>query len=135
MNKPIEANVDIPVEVELAKKLVYIMDEAIKVPVINKRIGLDPIIGVIPIVGDIISALISVLIVVGLVRHGATSNLVFKMILNVVVDFVIGGIPVIGDLWDFFFKANSKNLKLFIEYHSQLASGSSDIELTNNSVL
>ena len=135
MNKPIEANVEIPMEVELAKKLVYVMDEAIRIPVINKRIGLDPIIGIVPIVGDIVSALISVLIVVGLVRHGAPSNLVFKMIVNVVVDFVLGGIPVIGDLWDFFFKANSKNLKLFIEYHSQLSSDSSDIELANNSDL
>ena len=89
------------------------MDDGFKVPFTDFRIGLDPIIGLVPVAGDLISFAISALIVVALVRHGKFSrSVVMRMVGNIVIDLIIGGIPVIGDAWDFFFKANRKNLKL-----------------------
>ena len=98
------------------------MDDAFKIPVINKRVGLDPIIGLIPAVGDVLTSLISLLIVIALVRNGAPAKLIIRMLFNVLIDFLIGGIPIIGDLWDFFYQANRKNLQLLIDHHSTISS-------------
>ncbi|MFT4681088.1 MAG: hypothetical protein ACI9FU_000817 [Granulosicoccus sp.] len=112
-------NEKLPQELELAKRLVTLMDDAFLIPGINKRFGLDPLIGLIPILGDVVTALISLFIVASLVRHGAPFNLVLKMMVNLLFDFVIGGIPVLGDIWDFFFKSNRKNLQLLIDYQTK----------------
>ena len=110
-----------PKDIRLAKRLVWIMDEWVRIPIINRRVGLDPIIGLIPGVGDVATALISFFIVISLVRHGAPAKLVLKMLFNVLLDLVIGGVPVLGDVLDFFFQANLKNLKLLIDHHASIA--------------
>ncbi|MFT4524311.1 MAG: hypothetical protein ACI85F_000452 [Bacteroidia bacterium] len=114
----IGSGVPAPKDIEFAKRLVWIMDEWIRIPIINKRVGLDPIIGLIPVVGDVITGLISLFIVASLVRHGAPAKLILRMLFNVLIDVVIGGIPVVGDIWDFFFQSNLKNLRLLIDHHS-----------------
>ncbi len=92
------------------------MDEAIRIPIIGFRFGLDPILGLIPWIGDLISFIISGLILKSLVSAGLPRKLLFKMFGNIVLDFGIGLIPLIGDIWDFFNKANRKNLKLARKY-------------------
>jgi hypothetical protein len=120
MDQPISTeHVTLPKEVEFAKRLVRIMDDAFTVPIVNYKIGLDPLIGLIPGLGDLFSFLISVLILVSMVRHGIPRNLIFKMVLNIVTDLIVGSIPVIGDLWDFFFRANRRNLQILIDHHSK----------------
>ncbi len=111
----------VPQDIELAKRLVWIMDEWVRIPILNKRVGLDPILGLIPGVGDVITGLVSLFIVVSLVRHGAPTKLILRMLFNVLIDVVIGGVPVVGDIWDFFFQSNLKNLRLLIDYHSSTA--------------
>ncbi len=102
----------IPKELEHAEKLVRLMDDQFRIPVLNIRFGLDPIIGLIPFAGDVITFVISALIIVALVRNGLPRKLVFKMVTNILLDLLIGGIPLLGDVWDFFHKANRKNLKM-----------------------
>ncbi|MCF8277583.1 MAG: DUF4112 domain-containing protein [Flavobacteriales bacterium] len=102
----------IPKELEYAEKLVLLMDGQFKIPFFNFRFGLDPIIGLIPMAGDIVSFIISALIIVALAKNGLPSKVVFKMVWNILLDLLVGGIPIIGDAWDFFNKANRKNLKL-----------------------
>ncbi|MCF8461384.1 MAG: DUF4112 domain-containing protein [Flavobacteriales bacterium] len=102
----------IPKELEYAEKLVRLMDDKFKIPFINFRFGLDPIIGLIPVAGDILSFSISSLIVMALFRNGVPSSVILRMVANILLDLLIGGIPVLGDAWDFFNKANRKNLKL-----------------------
>lgn len=109
----------LPGEVKWAKRLVYIMDEVYTVPGTKFKVGLDPLIGLIPVVGDLVTFAISALIVVSFARHGASAKLVLKMLLNIVAELVIGGIPVLGDIWDFFFKANMRNLQLLIDHHEK----------------
>ncbi|MCF8465271.1 MAG: DUF4112 domain-containing protein [Flavobacteriales bacterium] len=101
-----------PKELEYAEKLVRLMDDKFKIPFTNFRFGLDPIIGMVPFVGDVVSFVISALIVMSLFRNGVPRSVVLSMVANIILDLLIGGIPVIGDVWDFFNKANRKNLKL-----------------------
>lgn len=106
----------IPKELELAERLTRLMDDQFKVPIINFRFGLDPVIGLIPWAGDIVSFAISILILSSIVRNGMPFWLIARMVLNIVLDLLIGGVPVLGGIADFFFKANRMNLKLAREY-------------------
>ena len=107
---------EIPEELLWAEKLVRLMDNQFKVPLVNFRFGLDPIIGLIPWVGDLVTFAISGLIIKSLVDAGLPRRLIGKMVLTSLIDLAVGAIPVVGDVWDFFFKANRKNLKLAKEY-------------------
>lgn len=92
------------------------MDDQFKVPFVNFRFGLDPIISLIPWAGDLVSFIISALILTALVRNGMPFSLIAKMVANIVFDLLIGLIPLAGSITDFFFKANRRNLKLAKEY-------------------
>ncbi len=76
----------------------------------NFRFGIDPILGLIPGVGDIISAILSFYIVFVAVLHHISVGKIVHMILNIGFDLVIGSIPLIGDAFDFVIKPNTKNL-------------------------
>lgn len=102
----------VPTELEYAERLVRLMDDRFRIPILNIRFGLDPIIGLVPFAGDIVSFLISLLIIIALTRNGLPTSLIVRMVGNVLLDLLIGGIPILGDVWDFFHKANRKNLKL-----------------------
>jgi hypothetical protein len=106
----------IPKEIQWAEKLVHLMDDQFEIPIIKFKFGLDPIIGLIPWAGDLVTFAISALIIKALYDEGLPKSLIGKMVLTIVVDLIIGSIPVIGDIWDFVFKANRKNLKLAREY-------------------
>ncbi|MFM1876023.1 MAG: hypothetical protein RL266_1760 [Bacteroidota bacterium] len=119
----IEPN-QIPKEIQWAETLVSWMDDRFKIPFINFRFGLDPIIGLIPWAGDVVAFLISALIVKGLVDAGLPRPLLRKMIWNILLDMAVGAIPVVGDVWDFFNRSNRKNLRLAKDYfESRVQSG------------
>ncbi|MEO8549796.1 MAG: DUF4112 domain-containing protein [Kofleriaceae bacterium] len=79
------------------------------------RYGLDPLIGLIPGVGDVIGAGFGLYIVSIAVRRGLSAAVIARMLLHLAIDMVVGAIPVIGDLADFAYKANQKNLALLEE--------------------
>ncbi|MBK0384381.1 DUF4112 domain-containing protein [Pedobacter sp. SD-b] len=83
----------------------------------NFRFGLDPILNLIPFVGDGATALVSLLLVYTMNKHGASNKLIIKMVGNVAIDFAIGAIPLLGWVFDFCFKANDKNVKLLKEHY------------------
>lgn len=91
--------------------LAYLMDGAI--PIGRWSIGIDPVLGLLPGIGDLISAVISMLIVVRAVQAGIPRVAVARMMTNVAIDTLIGAIPVIGDVFDFAYKANLKNLRIY----------------------
>jgi hypothetical protein len=76
-------------------------------------IGLDPIIGLVPGIGDLIGTVVSGVIVYHAYQAGAPKVTVLRMLVNVGLDSVVGAIPFLGDLFDFVFKANQKNLELY----------------------
>ena len=94
------------------QRMAFLLDSAITIPGTKVQIGLDPLIGFIPFVGDAISMLLSLYIVFLAWRIGAKRSILALMVLNVLVDFVMGLTPVLGDAADAVFKANLRNLKL-----------------------
>ena len=95
------------------------MDNKIRIPGTQIRFGLDFLIGLIPYVGDVASFAISGLLLTGMARHGASGMLILKMIGNVLLDTVVGTIPLLGDLFDLRYRANWRNLKLFEEFYEE----------------
>jgi hypothetical protein len=94
-------------------RLTFILDQAIRVPGTNIRFGLDPIISLLlPAFGDSISTLMSIYIVIVSVRYGLPKSVIARMVFNIGADFLIGSVPLVGDLFDFAWKANKKNLNL-----------------------
>ncbi len=93
-----------------------VLDDLVVVPGTNARVGLDPIIGLIPVVGDLVAAVIGAWIVLEASRFRVPGIVLVRMILNTFVDFVIGLIPLLGTILDFGFKGNRKNLELFHRY-------------------
>lgn len=96
----------------LAKSL----DEAFRVPGTGYRFGWDQIVGLVPGGGDVATGLLASYIVVEAARLGIPRRTLWRMIANVAVDMAVGAVPLAGDLFDFAFKANRKNLKL-VERH------------------
>lgn len=98
------------------ERLAWFLDSSIKVPGFNARFGLDGLIGLIPGVGDALTALISSVVISEAARMGAPKVLLLKMAFNVLVDTIFGAIPLVGDLFDFAWKANQRNVKLLNHY-------------------
>lgn len=93
------------------KRLAWLLDSAIPLPG-GYRIGLDGLIGLIPGLGDVIAALLSSYIVVEAARLRVPGSVLLRMGLNVALELVVGAVPVLGDLFDFAFKANERNVRL-----------------------
>jgi Domain of unknown function (DUF4112) len=100
------------------RALTKLLDSAFQVPGTRFRFGLDPVIGIIPGIGDAIGAVLSAAIVFQAARLGVSRSTLIRMMGNVVLDTVVGEIPLLGDLFDFGWKANTKNLDL-LEAHLQ----------------
>lgn len=95
------------------------MDNQFRLPGTNFRFGLDPIINLVPVLGDVSGFVISSALLLSMVKHGVSRKVVIVMVLNILVDAIIGGIPLIGQIFDFYFKANSRNLKLLKEHYEE----------------
>ena len=107
------------------EKLSYLLDEQFRLPGTNFRFGLDPILNLIPFAGDMSGMLISAALVLTMARNGASSKIVTLMVFNVLLDATIGAIPVIGQVFDFFYKSNSRNIRLLQQhYHEGRHTGS-----------
>jgi len=96
---------------ETIEKIAWLMDRSI--PIGSYRIGLDPILGLIPGVGDVFSGVMSAVLILQAHRAGIPKATVLRMVANVGIDSVVGSIPLVGDLFDFAWKANTKNLELY----------------------
>ena len=94
------------------EKIGWLMDNSI--PIGGKfSIGLDPIIGLVPGVGDLITGLISTYLIVLAHRAGVPKPTLVRMVANVGIDSVVGTVPFFGDLFDFAFKSNKRNMELY----------------------
>lgn len=97
----------------LIEKWVDLMDSAIRVPGTNIRVGLDPILGfLLPGVGDSAGALLSLAVFATALREGVPVVILVRMLLNVLIDALVGAFPVLGDVFDVAFRANQRNYEL-----------------------
>lgn len=97
-------------------RLTKLMDKQFSIPGTNFRFGLDGLLGLIPGVGDISTFAVSCYLLTLMAKNGASGYVMARMVLNVLIDAIIGSIPFIGDLFDFAFKANSRNMRLMQEH-------------------
>ncbi|MCD2422189.1 DUF4112 domain-containing protein [Niabella pedocola] len=94
-----------------------LMDEQFSVG--GFKFGLDPLLNFIPVLGDVSGYLLSVGLIITMAQHGASGRLVAKMVVNATLDAFIGAIPILGWIFDFIYKANTRNLKLLTEHYTE----------------
>ena len=100
-----------------AQSLTRLLDRAIRIPGTDIYIGLDPILGaLLPELGDALTAVLSLGLLALAIRERVPKVVLFRMLVNIAIDALVGAIPLIGDVFDFAFRANEKNLEL-IERH------------------
>ena len=97
---------------ERLETVARVMDDAIEIPLLRFRVGIDPILGLLPGAGDVAGAIFSGWMVVTAARMGASPATILRMLLNLGLDALAGAVPFLGDLFDVFFKANRRNLKI-----------------------
>lgn len=104
-------------------RVANLLDSAIAIPGTGIRVGLDPLIGLIPAAGDAITTLLSGYIVYETYRAGLPKSALLRMIANILIDFVISAVPLLGDIGDIFWRANRRNLAIFDDYLARRRSG------------
>jgi len=93
--------------------LAWLMDRSLKIPGTQITVGLDALLGLLPIGGDVLTGLVQAgIVLVALVHYRVPRALAARMAANVLIDVGIGAIPLVGDVFDVFFKANTRNLQL-----------------------
>ncbi len=96
--------------------LTRLMDSAVDLPVLRTKVGLDALLGLVPIAGDLLSAAIGVYLITQARELGASRWLQAKMLRNLVVDAAVGSVPLAGDIFDVYFRAHRRNLKLLQQH-------------------
>ncbi|MBK6310240.1 MAG: DUF4112 domain-containing protein [Candidatus Neomicrothrix subdominans] len=101
--------VEVPAYVDA---LAWVLDDWIRIPVIDRRVGIDGAIGMIPVVGDGAGLVTSAIVILSAVRQGVSVPTVVRMVGNVLIDSMLGVVPFAGDAFDFMWKSNAKNVRL-----------------------
>ena len=115
----IEPDEKLPRDLVALRKFAVLMDEAVRIPGTNRGIGLDAGIGFIPGIGPFIGGLLSLWIIIGALRHRVPMFHVSRMVINVLIDMVIGDIPIVGDIFDLLFEENVINFKMLLRYRDR----------------
>lgn len=112
-------NVDRLVRLRRMRGLARLMDTALRIPGTRFSFGADSVIGLVPGVGDFAGAVISLYIVNEARRLGVPNDKLFKMLVNIGFDAAAGSVPLVGDLFDVYFKSNRRNLDLVLALRSR----------------
>ncbi len=112
---PPESEETKPVE-PLFRWIATLMDELVRLPGTKFKIGIDPLIGLIPGIGDTGSAMVSAIALIHAARQGLPKIILARMSVNILLNELIGIVPVVGDAFSFWFKSNVRNHRLIKEY-------------------
>lgn len=93
-------------------RLTRLMDGVFEIPLVRRKFGFDALIGLVPVAGDLVSAGIGLYLVFEARELGASRWLQARMVGNLLLDFLVGAVPVLGDFFDVLFRAHHRNLKL-----------------------
>jgi hypothetical protein len=97
-----------------------LLDSAFVLPGTNRRVGIDAIIGLVPVIGDVVTTVLSSYVIWEARNLGVSRFALGRMLLNLAIHASVGSIPVIGDIFDAFFRVNQRNMKIV---HAQLRNG------------
>ena len=107
-----------------------LLDSAFLIPGLNRRVGLDSVFGLVPGIGDAVSAVLASYIIWEARGLGLPRRKIARMIGNVAVDTAIGAIPLAGDFFDVYFKSNERNLRIIHEHLGMPKRGPREIDGT-----
>jgi hypothetical protein len=100
------------------RRISRLMDTAFRIPVLGIKVGWDPVLGLVPGLGDLIATAVSAYVIVLAARFRLPKSILAQMVFNIGLEAVVGTVPLVGDLFDAFYKSNVRNLKL-LEAHLQ----------------
>ena len=115
----IEPDEKLPRDLVALRKFAYLMDEAVPVPGTRRRVGLDAGLSLIPGIGEAIGAALSAWIVFGALRHRVPLPRVARMVFYVLLDTVVGSIPILGTVFDWLFEENVMNINALLRYRDR----------------
>jgi hypothetical protein len=95
------------------ERLSTLLDSAFRIPGTSRRVGIDPIVGLVPVLGDGTGLVLSLYVVLEAWLAGVRRRTLVRMLANVAVDAAVGAVPLVGDLFDAVWKANERNVALF----------------------
>lgn len=124
----------LPRDLVVLRRFARLMDEAVTIPGTNRKVGLDAAIGLIPGFGDVAGALLSTWVIVGAIRHRVPFFVVMRMLLNIIIDLIVGSIPLVGDVFDFFWEENVKNVDLLFRHRHRQKAPRAAAEMTGLAV-
>lgn len=101
------------------QELAHLLDNSIRIPLINYRIGVDAIVGLVPVIGDFTAFGLAGWIIYRAARMGAPKGLLAKMVANSLGDTLVGSVPGLGTIVDFTWKSNARNLRMLERYLEQ----------------
>lgn len=101
------------------RTMVRVMDDLLPIPGTRIRFGLDPILGLLPVGGDVAGAIVAGVILLAAARRGASPAMLARMGGNIAIDTIVGSIPLLGDLFDFGWKANRRNIELLERFQRE----------------
>ena len=104
-------------ELEFIERLAQWLDSRFLIPGTNIRFGIDPMMSLFPIIGDLMTYVVSGMLIYAMYNKGASRKVVIKMILNATLDAIIGAIPLVGTIFDIFYRANDRNVRLLKEHY------------------
>jgi hypothetical protein len=116
---PVPTTFDADERLRWVERIARLMDSQFKLPGTRFRFGLDPLLGLVPIVGDLSSTVVSVALLLTMLRHGASGAIVVRMGINILIDSIFGAIPIIGNLFDFAYKSNERNVALLRRHYAE----------------
>ena len=114
-----EPDEKLPPDLVALRKFARLMDEAVAVPGTRQRVGLDAGLSLIPYAGEVVGAFFSAWIVVGAIRHRVPMHRVSRMMLYILLDMVVGAVPVLGTVFDWLFPQNVINLNALLRYRDR----------------
>jgi hypothetical protein len=116
---PVPTTFDADERLRWVERIARLMDSQFQLPGTRFRFGLDPLLGLVPIVGDLSTTVVSVALLLTMLRHGASGAVVVRMGLNILIDSIFGAVPIIGNLFDFAYKSNERNVALLRRHYAE----------------
>lgn len=105
------------------QRMTVLLDTRFRIPGTRITFGLDPILGLLPVAGDLVSAIVTAIMIIVYVRLGVPDRVAVRMVGNLVIDLIFGSIPVLGTVFDVGFKANVRNRRLAEEFFGEREGG------------
>jgi hypothetical protein len=96
--------------------LAWLLDRAVPIPGTRRRFGIDGVVGLVPVAGDVFTGSVGAYLIIRALQYRVPPVVIARMVFNTVVDLVLGLVPLLGDLFDFVFQSNSRNLALLRLY-------------------